>query len=624
MNRLLERQIRKYLPPDLAALESVQLFLHTIESSYQTFEKESIVSARAFEISEEEYRELNDKLQTELELKRLSIEKLKAAVGEIGIEGFAMKNDDLLEIVDLLNTQISKRKRFEIKLKASEEKYRNILANMNLGLLEVDNDDVIKFANQSFCDMSGYGLQEIMGRNATELFPQEESKAILSDKNNLRKSGVSDAYEVKVTNKKGDLKWWLISGAPRYDDSGKLMGSIGIHLDITDRKTLELELDKARLIAEQSVRMKEAFLANMSHEIRTPMNAIIGMGRQLGKTELQPEQKFFLHTINTAADHLLVVINDILDISKISAGKLELEQIGFQPKELLQHVGRVMQLRTEEKGLELQINLDVQIADVLIGDSHRINQILLNLISNAVKFTEKGGVAISAKLKETTVEGQLIEFNIKDTGIGMSEDFLTHIFDKFSQEELNTARNYGGTGLGMAITKELVELMRGQISISSKRGIGTEVSVMLPFKTGSPKDLPGIKKNLLNSRLLQGVRILLAEDNAMNRLVAITVLKQYGIKITIAKNGAEAVSLLESEQFDLILMDMQMPVMNGLEATRVIRNELKLSIPIVALTANAIKGESDQCLAAGMNAFVSKPFEENDLINAIASLLKLK
>jgi len=624
MNRLLERQIRKYLPPDLAALESVQLFLHTIESSYQTFEKVSIVSARAFEISEEEYRELNDKLQTELELKRLSIEKLKSAVGEIGIEGFAMKNDDLLEIVDLLNTQISKRKRFEIKLKASEEKYRNILANMNLGLLEVDNDDVIKFANQSFCDMSGYGLQEIMGRNATELFPQEESKAILSDKNNLRKSGVSDAYEVKVTNKKGDLKWWLISGAPRYDDSGKLMGSIGIHLDITDRKTLELELDKARLIAEQSVRMKEAFLANMSHEIRTPMNAIIGMGRQLGKTELQPEQKFFLHTINTAADHLLVVINDILDISKISAGKLELEQIGFQPKELLQHVGRVMQLRTEEKGLELQINLDVQIADVLIGDSHRINQILLNLISNAVKFTEKGGVAISAKLKETTVEGQLIEFNIKDTGIGMSEDFLAHIFDKFSQEELNTARNYGGTGLGMAITKELVELMRGQISISSKRGIGTEVSVMLPFKTGSPKDLPGIKKNLLNSRLLQGVRILLAEDNAMNRLVAITVLKQYGIKITIAKNGAEAVSLLESEQFDLILMDMQMPLMNGLEATRVIRNELKLSIPIVALTANAIKGESDQCLAAGMNAFVSKPFEENDLINAIASLLKLK
>jgi len=753
-NKLLQRQIKKYLPDELAGLPGIAPFLQAVAASYYAFEKDTILSERAFKMSEEEYMEVNEKLQKELELKKLSIEKLKAAVVETGIEGFTMEGDDLLEIMDLLNAQISKRKESEVELKASqelwqfalegagdgvwdydfqsrkiffskrykemlgynddefandaeewmsrihpedlhlvmktdqdyfykkqanhqveyrirhkdghyiwvldrgmvvsrtpeglparvigthtditerklaeqaiiisEEKFRNILANMNLGLLEVDNDEIIRFANQSFCEMSGYSIDEILGKNAGDLFPAGEGKDILGRKNNLRKKGVSDAYELTVKDKNGEIKWWMISGAPRYNDLGELVGSIGIHLDITDRKALELELNEAREIAEQSVRTKEAFLANMSHEIRTPMNAIIGMGRQLEKTDLQEQQRFFLNTINMASDHLLVVINDVLDISKIEAGKLELENTGFNLSEVLQHVVRVMQPRAEEKGLELKVNLDKNIAPVLIGDSHRINQVLLNLISNAVKFTEKGGVTISVVLDEKIAQKQVVEFSIKDTGIGISTEFVDHIFDKFSQEERATARKYGGTGLGMAITKELVELMQGHISINSKKGAGTEILIELPFQVGDSNDLPKANKDFSDTASLQGIRILLAEDNEMNRLVANTVLENYGVLITEAKNGAEAVDALTKGQYDIILMDMQMPVMNGMEATEVIRNKLKLDIPIIALTANAIKGDSERYMAIGMNGFISKPFEENDLINAIATVLKLE
>lgn len=754
MNKLLDRQIKKYLPPEISSLEIMAPFFESIRDSYHAYERDGMLAERAFKMSEEEYTEINLKLEKELDLKKLSVEKLKDAIAELGIEGFMMQGDNLLEIVDLLNTQISKQKQFEVELKASrelwqfalegagdgvwdydfqtrkiffskrykqmlgyeenefaddpeewmsrihpedihlvmktdqeyffkkmanhvveyrirhkngeyiwvldrgmvvnrtaeglpariigthtditkrklaeqaltirEEKYRNILANMNLGLLEVDNNEIIKFANQSFCDMSGYTISEMIGQKAASLFTPTESVDLLEQKNELRKKGVSDAYELVVFNKKRERKWWLISGAPRYNDSGELVGSIGIHLDITDRKKLELELNEAKIVAEHSVQIKEAFMASMSHEIRTPMNAIMGMGKQLEKTALNEQQRFYLHTINQAADNLLVIINDILDISKIEAGKLELEQQAFEPREVLLHAARVMQLRIEEKGLELQVDIDENIAQVLLGDSHRINQILLNLISNAVKFTEKGGVTISAHLQKQMGNVQVVEFRVRDSGMGIGHDFIDHIFDKFSQEDLNTARKYGGTGLGMAITKELVELMHGDISIKSKKNIGTEILISLPLTMGEAEDLPSKLGHFVNSKSLEGLKILLAEDNEMNRLVAVTVLEHYGIVVTQVKNGAEALKILKKERFDLILMDMQMPVLDGLEATRRIRSDLKLSTSIIALTANAIRGEAERCLEAGMNGFISKPFVEHDLINAIASQLGLE
>ncbi len=519
------------------------------------------------------------------------------------------------------HTDITERKLSEQALQMNEEKYRGIIANMNLGLLEVDNIEAIQYANQCFCDMSGYDLDEIVGKKASVLFARGENQEMVETKNELRKKGLSDVYEIAVKNKRGELRWWLISGAPRYNDVGELVGSIGIHLDITDQKNLELELYDARESAEQSAKAKETFLANMSHEIRTPMNAILGMGRQLSKTEMNDQQYFFLDTINKAAEHLLIVINDILDISKIEAGKLNLEHIGFKADEVIKHCLQVMSHRAEEKGLRLISEKAEGECPVFLGDPHRLTQVLFNLISNAVKFTEKGNVTISCKLLPPVKNTQTLSVSVKDTGIGMDEVFLDNLFQKFTQEDKTTARKYGGTGLGMSISKQLVELMDGEIEVKSKKGNGTTVTFIIPFTVGTAADLPEERKTVADRSILKGKKILLVEDNEMNRLVAITVLKNYGAIINEVVNGEEAINELKNSRYDLVLMDVQMPVMNGLEATETIRKEVNKDIPVIALTANAIKGESERCIQAGMNDFVSKPFEEDDLVYVIAKWL---
>lgn len=294
---------------------------------------------------------------------------------------------------------ITYEKEIEETLKIREEKYRSIIANMHLGLMEVDTEEKVLFVNQSFCDMCGYTEDELVGQLAKTLFVRGETNEMMEVKNDLRKKGISDAYEISVRNKKGEVKWWLISGAPRYNDKGELTGSIGIHLDITDQKMLEYELHEAREQAELSVNAKQEFLANMSHEIRTPMNAIMGMSSQLAKTQLNTQQLFYLDTIHSAADNLLVIINDILDLSKIEAGRLAIEHIGFEPKSLVRKALQVFAHKAEEKGLRLtNSEFDASVAPVLMGDPYRINQVLMNLLSNAIKFTDKGSVDLSLKV----------------------------------------------------------------------------------------------------------------------------------------------------------------------------------------------------------------------------------
>ncbi|SFW75843.1 PAS domain S-box protein [Chitinophaga sancti] len=530
----------------------------------------------------------------------------------------ARGNDNVPERVVGTHSNITERKQAEETLQRSEEKYRNIIANMHLGLMELDENGYIKYANQCFCEMSGYSLDELNEKKVTSLFTFGENSTLIEEKKALRKKGVSDAYELAVKNKRGELKWWLVSGAPLYTDNNHLSGSIGIYLDFTDRKKLEFELSQAREEAELSANAKESFLVNMSHEIRTPMNAILGMTSQLTKTSLSKEQENFIQMINTATDHLMVVINDILDMSKIQAGMLNIEKIGFNMQSVVRHAVQSFTTKAEEKKIQLRADVDPAIPPVLIGDPHRLNQIILNLVSNAVKFTDKGGVVITVKLTNKTGDKHYIEIRVMDTGIGMDGEFLEHLFDKFAQEDKSFARKYGGTGLGMAITKQLVVLMDGDIDVQSGKGRGTEFCIKLPFIKGSNLNLP-VKGTLnVDKNIFDNKKILLVEDYEMNRLVVHSMLRNFNLDITEAENGQEAIDLLKQQTFDLVLMDVQMPIMSGLEAITIIREQLKLSLPVIALTANAVKGENERCLNAGMSAYISKPFNEIELIEKMA------
>lgn len=625
LNRLLNKQVEKYLPAGFTESEEGRRFIEAVNHSYNAYERDIDLLNHAFRINEEEYIDINNKLKEEINLKQVSISRLKSSIHSISLKSESFKEEDgadeLLDIVNYLDGQINSRKQAENLLRIREEKYRNITTNMRLGLLEVDNDEMISFANQSFCDMSGYTLIELLGQKASALFAEAGQEGIMQQKNELRKQGHSDAYEIFVNNKNGERKCWLISGAPHYNDKGELIGSIGIHLDITQQKKLEHDLKEAKLLAEKSAQAKELFLANMSHEIRTPMNAIMGMSHQLNKTTLTSRQSIFLDAIHNSAEHLLVIINDILDISKIEAGKLNLEHIGFNLQSLVKSALQVMQHKAEEKGLILTTQIDDSISPVLIGDPYRLKQVLLNMISNSIKFTEKGSVQVSCHLFTVTERSQQLRITITDTGIGMDEAFLGQLFTKFVQEDNSVARKYGGTGLGMSISKKLIELMSGTIDVQSRKGHGTSITFMLPFAVGNESDLPAKEAVEFDSSVLQGSRILLVEDNEMNRLVATTVLEHYGVDFVEATNGEEAIALLQQFEFHLVLMDVQMPVMNGIAATHFIRQHISATIPIVALTANAIKGESDKCLEAGMNAYISKPFEEAVLVRTIANLL---
>lgn len=504
----------------------------------------------------------------------------------------------------------------------SEEKYRGIIANMNLGLLEIDTEENILFANQSFCDMCGFELDELIGSRAAQLFLKGENIELMERKNEERKRNTSDAYEIVVKNKRGQVRWWLISGAPRHNENGELVGSIGIHLDITAQKELEYELTIAREQAEQSTRSKEVFLANMSHEIRTPMNAILGMSNQLSKTTLTSKQQFYLDTINSASENLLVIINDILDLSKIEAGKLSLEKIAFEPLEVIKRAMQVLLHKAEEKGLVLtNSTFDETVSPVLVGDPYRLNQVFLNIMSNAIKFTERGRVDIAVKVINDLRDDQLLRVTIKDTGIGMDEPFVKSLFEKFSQEDASVTRQYGGTGLGMSICKELIELMGGTIRATSTKGLGTSVIFEITFPKGLAADLPSKETFVANESMLAGKKILVVDDNEMNRLVATTILNNYGAETVEAGNGQESVEYLMKNLVDLVLMDIQMPVMNGFEATKIIRNVISKTMPIIALTANAIKGDNEKCLEAGMNDYMSKPFKEEDLLRKIATSL---
>ncbi len=383
-----------------------------------------------------------------------------------------------------------------------------------------------------------------------------------------------------------------------------------------DRKRVEEEMQKSRILAEESAKAKSDFVANMSHELRTPLGAILGFTDLLKKTELNSVQKDYLSAINTSGNNLLAIINDILDLSKLDAGKFIIENVPFSISELTHSVQIMFAAKAEEKQLDFILNTDPSIDYLVSGDPTRLTQILINLIGNAIKFTEKGSVEVTCLAESQHNENVNMFFSIKDTGIGIPENKIEHIFERFTQGDTNITRKYGGTGLGLAITKQLIELLGGNIHVRKNENQGVEFYFTLPYKKIFQQEL--IAQNKEQDQPLQldtQKKVLLVEDNLMNQKLTLLILKNNDFtNVSLAENGSKAIEILKSEQFDLILMDIQMPVMDGYQATCYIRDELHISTPIIAMTAHVLAGEKEKCMQMGMNDYLSKPFKENELL----------
>ena len=378
-------------------------------------------------------------------------------------------------------------------------------------------------------------------------------------------------------------------------------------------------LNESEKRSKEFANMQEQFLANMSHEIRTPMNSILGFTNLLKRTELNPMQREYVQNIHSAGENLLTLVNDILDLSKIEAGMMHIEETRFSLRSMVSSVGAMFIEKIREKNLKFNVHIDKDVPDILSGDAVRLTQILVNLISNAVKFTDKGEITVYVQLLASSETNARIKLCVKDTGIGIAPEKQSAIFERFQQAELETTRRFGGTGLGLSIVKQLIEMQGGTIKLDSEVGKGSEFIVELNYKL---PDLAQMYSEALAEQEeqvpLQKIKVLVAEDNHMNQQLVKHLMKSWSLDHVIVSTGIEAVEELKRNAYSIVLMDIQMPDMDGYTATTIIRNELKLNVPIIAMTAHAMVGEKEKCLQLGMNDYVSKPIKETVLYNIIA------
>ena len=498
-----------------------------------------------------------------------------------------------------------------------EAKFKGIIDNFRLGLLEVEPNGVIIDANESFCEMSGFSIEELFGQDGGEVLLDESERERMKERHASRIEGEEDVYELRVLNKEKETRYWLVSAAPLLGDDGNIHGSIGIHWDITHLKKMEFELKDAKHKAEESSKAKAMFLANMSHEIRTPLNGIVGMAEQLAQSQLDADQRYFTDIMRSASSTLLSIINDVLDISKIESGKFSIETTPFNLNETIRRTLSIF----GEKAKQTNISLDIELMDdsgiMHLGDPHRLSQVLFNIVGNAIKFTQEGYVRVTSNLTRGENNICLVSFTIEDTGVGMDMAYLTKVFEAFTQEDASITRKFGGSGLGLSIARSIVHIMGGTIEIESEKGKGTRVNIRIPMRISNEKTKQEIVEMTDLQKSLIGLRILAVEDNELNRMVLQVILKKCEVVLTIAQNGQEAINLIQEQEFDLVLMDVQMPIVDGLEATKYIRDELKLTTPIIGLSANAMREEVEICKQAGMNDYLVKPYSERALVEVM-------
>jgi PAS domain S-box-containing protein len=524
---------------------------------------------------------------------------------------------------------------------------QKLRSDYSLSLIEASHDPLFAISpegkitdmNNASVEVTGITRQELIGTDFFEYFTEPE-KALEVYKKVFEKGFIADSPLI-LRHKNGKLIHVLFNGAVYNDDKENVLGAAIVARDVTNQKRIETELieakifaelateiaeeakinaENAKAIAENAMKAKQQFLSNMSHEIRTPMNAIIGFTKVLFRTDLTYKQKEYLSAIKISGDALIVLINDILDLAKVDAGKMTFEKTPFKMESSITAMLHLFENKIQEKNLKLVKEYDNKIPDVLVGDPIRLHQIVLNLVSNAVKFTFKGKITVSVDLLHEDHEKVILKFAVTDTGIGISDEKIGTIFENFQQATSGTSKLYGGTGLGLAIVKQLVEPQGGTIRVNSIIHEGSTFSFTLPFQKTNDKAQLENEVTKIESEL-KNIKVLVVEDIPLNQLLMKTLLDDFGFERDIAENGKIAIEKLKEKKYEIILMDLQMPEMNGFEATEYIRKTMKSTIPIIALTADVTTVDLAKCKAVGMDDYLAKPVDEKQLYNKIVSLL---
>jgi two-component system, sensor histidine kinase and response regulator len=542
-------------------------------------------------------------------------EELERCRGRLEEMADARSNELLLN--QRLESEIAIRTRMETALTESEEKYRKLVENANEAIFSVNREGRVTLANKYAAEWVGCSPEEVLHKTMWDLFPPKFADPQMKTLIEVMDTGEGVLKETE-TLKDGEKAYIIISVQPIYGDNDKADSVLCFATDITDRKSAEEDLLSAKEEAERANRLKSEFLANMSHEIRTPLNAIIGFTDVLMEDEHEEEKQERLSIIKHSGQTLLAIINDILDLSKIEADKIVIENDSFSLHSLFEHFSTMFGKTAELKGLDFIVAVDENAPRLLYGDEKRLEQILINLLSNAFKFTHQGRVEMRCKYEES----QLIIL-VRDTGVGIPEEKQESIFNPFEQADSSTVKQFGGTGLGLAICKRLARIMGGEITLKSAEGKGSEFCVRLPFQESESEERKIVAKEQVKvKKRPEDLRVLLAEDNPINQKLIIAILEKGGVSCDVADDGAIALDKLKHGKYDLLLLDMQMPVMDGEEVLRRIRKEENLKkIKIIALTAHALKGDEEKYLAMGSDGYISKPVNKDLLLKTVDEMV---